>query len=220
MLKFEIAIDGRTYQNEPPPHPVRPYWCPTLIQWLDIYFDCGAFLNYGRQDKHCRLSNTILCGGSESAADKMFKISIFAAKLIEMIQRIQTVYLFIGAIALVVFNFMALGIDTTPEPDVVVFGKTLLPVLIGSLVVAAFTLLAIFLYKNRVLQSNVSKLSLFLTAVIIGVTAYLLFGNSSTAIEVVKFGVGFPVLALIFQFLGLKGIQADEKLVRSMDRLR
>jgi hypothetical protein len=138
-----------------------------------------------------------------------------------MIQRIQTVYLFIGAIALVVFNFIAIGVDTTPEPDVVVFGKSLLPVLIGSLVVAAFTLVAIFLYKNRKLQSNVCKLSIFLTVVVMGVAAYLLFGIlGCTAIEAVKFGVGFPVLALIFQFLGLKGIQADEKLVRSMDRLR
>jgi hypothetical protein len=103
---------------------------------------------------------------------------------------------------------------------VVVFGKTLLPVLIGSLVVAAFTLVAIFLYKNRKLQSNVCKLSIFLTVVVMGVAAYLLFGIPAATIEAVKFGVGFPVLALIFQFLGLKGIQADEKLLRSMDRLR
>ncbi len=137
-----------------------------------------------------------------------------------MIQRIQTIYLLIGAIALVVFNFIALGVDTTPDPDKVVFGKGMLPILIGSLVVAALTLLAIFLFNNRVLQSNLCKLSIFLTVVLMGGTAYLLFGIPASAIEVVKFGIGIPVVGLIMQFLGLKGIQADEKLVRSMDRLR
>jgi hypothetical protein len=137
-----------------------------------------------------------------------------------MIQRIQTIYLLIAAIALVVFNFIALGVDTTPDPDQVVFGKAVLPILIGSLVVAALTLVAIFMYNNRVLQSNICKLTIFLTIALMAATGYLLFGIPTTAIEVVKLGVGFPVIGLVMQFLGLKGIQADEKLVRSMDRLR
>lgn len=140
--------------------------------------------------------------------------------LIIMIQRIQSVYLLLAAAALVAFNFLALGVDTTPVQADVVFGKELMPSFIASLVVAGLALLSIFLYSNRVLQANVCKLNIFLTIVVMGIAGYLLFGNPANDIEKVLPGIGMPVLAIIFIALGLKGIGADEKLVRSMDRLR
>ncbi len=137
-----------------------------------------------------------------------------------MIQRIQSIYLLLAAVALVGFNFLALGVDTTPTPVDVVYGKELMPSFIASLVIAALSLLSIFLFSNRVLQANLCKLNIFLTVVLMGIAGYLLFGIPTSDIEKIQPGIALPILAIIFIFLGLNNINKDEKLVRSMDRLR
>ena len=137
-----------------------------------------------------------------------------------MIQRIQSIYLLLAAVAIVVFNFVALGIDETPEPDVVVFGKNILPIFIPSLVIGVISLLSIFLYSNRKLQMNVTKLNLFLVFVLIGLSVYFLFVDKSGAVESPGMGLVLPIFTFLFSFIALKKIGADEKLVRSIDRLR
>ncbi len=137
-----------------------------------------------------------------------------------MIQRIQSVYLLLAAVAIVVFNFVALGIDETPDPDVIVMGKNLMPVFIVSLVIATISILNIFLFNNRKLQMNICKLSILIVVVLSGLTAYFLFGNPANAIEMPSIGLVMPIFTFLFSFLALKKINADEKLVRSIDRLR
>jgi len=137
-----------------------------------------------------------------------------------MIQRVQTIYLFLAAVAVVLFNYLSLGIDVDPDPDVLVYGKNLAPLFFGSIIVAAVSLINIFLYSNRVLQMRVCRLTLVLVLALIGASVYFLIGIPASDIEMPGVGLAMPFFALIFSFLGLKKIGADEKIVRSMDRLR
>ena len=52
------------------------------------------------------------------------------------------------------------------------------------------------------------------------VCIYYLVFNSVTKIDLPRPGIVFPFFALVFNILGMKGIKADEKLIKSMDRLR
>ena len=90
----------------------------------------------------------------------------------------------------------------------------------GSIIIAAISLINIFIFSNRVLQMRICRINLFLVFALIGMTVYFLIGIPSIAIEKPGIGLAMPLFALIFSFLGLKKIGADEKIVRSMDRLR
>lgn len=137
-----------------------------------------------------------------------------------MIQRIQSIYLLLAAVAVVVFNFVALGIDETPEPDVLVFGKNMLALFIPSLVIAGISFITIFLFSNRKLQMSITRINLFLVLVLIGLTIYFLFVDQANAVESPGMGLILPIFTFLFSFIALKKIGADEKLVRSIDRLR
>ena len=137
-----------------------------------------------------------------------------------MIQRIQSIYLFLSAAAAGLFSFLPLGTDETPDPDLQITASLFLPLLIIGIVVAVFSLLNIFLFKNRTLQMNVCRLALVLTVALVGLGAYFLYFNTGSRIELPGVGVIMPLFTLVFSFLALKKIGADEKLVRSADRLR
>ena len=137
-----------------------------------------------------------------------------------MIQRVQTIYLFLAAAAIILFNYLSLGVDLDPDPDSIVYGKDLAPLFLGSIIVAAVSLINIFIYSNRGLQMRICRINLVLLFALIGMTVYLLIGNPADAIEKPGIGLAMPLFALIFSFLSLKKIGADEKIVRSMDRLR
>jgi glucan phosphoethanolaminetransferase (alkaline phosphatase superfamily) len=149
-----------------------------------------------------------------------------------MIQRIQSIYLFLAA-ALTGSQF---GVPYAKTADGAAVANTL-PALsdgvlnpadnIGLLGLTGLgiivTLFAIFLYKNRPLQARITMgsvlvtiLSLLLTVLMVKQT---LDAAGQSAIQL-NAGLLFPVLTLVFQWLALRGIKKDDNLVRSMDRLR
>ena len=86
-----------------------------------------------------------------------------------------------------------------------------------TLLTAALAVITIFLYRNRKLQLRLTYVGIFLTAVLL--TLY--------CIEIGHFNTGTIALWAIFYFailvcfiLAARGILKDEKLIRSMDRLR
>lgn len=87
-------------------------------------------------------------------------------------------------------------------------------------------LVTIFLYKHRLLQIRLCAVELVL---LLGTEAMMLiyyflcsryFGGHEPYIEQMKVAIGFPLVCLIFDFLALRAIFRDEKLVRSLDRIR
>lgn len=131
-----------------------------------------------------------------------------------MIQRIQTIYLFLASIFAIIFIFSPYafsGVYTLNTSDNV--GVSVL-----SGLIAAVSLISIFLFRNRPLQMNICKLNIVLVLGLVALaiySAYLTEGNDTPA-----YGAVFPALALLGLFLAFRGVKADHNLVRSVNRLR
>lgn len=141
-----------------------------------------------------------------------------------MIQRIQTIYLVLGAVSLL---GMLLFDDLWASPGVEALGW-FEPVLLVLIVVLALgALVAIFLYKDRNRQRSVVRGLQLLTLVLLLVLVVGLYlaGDftfvtmDGVAVERIV-SVALPFLAYIFFVLARRGIEHDIALVRSMDRLR
>ena len=143
-----------------------------------------------------------------------------------MIQRIQSIFLFLGAGSC--FGLFGADAADTPAP---VAGSDLFadaqytlfddPVLLGLFGLAGLLLLiGIFLFRNRKLQMKMSLAGVLLVVigVIYGVVQFIgdIAANSATP----DVGLALPVLAIIFGVLARNYINKDERLVRSADRLR
>jgi uncharacterized membrane protein YqjE len=143
-----------------------------------------------------------------------------------MIQRIQTVFLFLAAGA--AFGTFGLPFATTNaqvEASALFADATFNvmdnPVLIGGFALAGLmSLAAIFLFNNRKLQMNITKLCLFVLGVGVGVGTYFFVNDNAQEQAQLAAGIGLPFLSALFAFLANIYINKDEKLVRSVDRLR
>ena len=141
-----------------------------------------------------------------------------------MIQRIQTVYLILGALALA-----ALGAFDVPwNSQAATTYAWFVPALIGLLVATTGgALWAIFLYESRKTQRTVVVMVQVGTILLAGVLYGGLFMTGELA-----FGTGqglewgrtavltLPIAAYALFFLARRGIDHDIELVESMDRLR
>jgi len=129
-----------------------------------------------------------------------------------MIQRIQSVYFFIATIFLLIYAFMC---DHSILQIATNFTQNLIPAM-GSVVVAFLSLIIIFLFKKRNFQT---KLSSFLMLIIIGIIAYFIY-SFGIKLFYKEWSFYLLPLALVFLFLARKSVIKDEKLIKSVDRLR
>jgi len=141
-----------------------------------------------------------------------------------MIQRIQSIWLLI--VALTAFATYTLTLYTGRLPDgssrdFLLADNFLLVILIIALGVLA--ILCIFLYKNRKLQFRLSVLG-FIFSVGFLFIEYLKVEEfkETNKIQSGSYQVGalLPIVMIIFFILAAKGIYKDEKLVKSLNRLR
>lgn len=142
-----------------------------------------------------------------------------------MIQRIQTIYLFLSAGLL--GGLFALPYAQTAKPlaQSTLFNDSQFELtdqigLIAS-VLAAMVLgvVAIFLFKNRKLQITITGLTILLVLaglLLAGVFYYLDGMQAATPF----IGAALPVLSIVFLILARSAIRKDENKVRSMNRLR
>lgn len=166
-----------------------------------------------------------------------------------MIQRIQTVFLFLLVVAMVTMLFLPLWskTDTTTNETVVLTAWNLkshvlnaqgestgtgdLPgkgaLIIGLLAIAAaiIALYEIFQFKSRLTQMKLGLLNTLILTALLGTTFYFAayVGNDmvqSTDGGAYEAGFYMPVLALLLNALSNRFIKRDEDLVRSVDRLR
>jgi hypothetical protein len=155
-----------------------------------------------------------------------------------MIQRIQSLYLFLTTILSVlflngsflsfinktgdVFNIGFINIVRSIQgqaPEAI--GKVL-PLTIIVILVAVISIVTIFLFKNRKLQLLLSGILTGLILVLILVSMYYSYSVLSKydATFVPGLKMGLPFLQLIFSVLAFRGIKKDDQLVKSYDRLR
>ncbi|HEY8397895.1 MAG TPA: DUF4293 domain-containing protein [Flavihumibacter sp.] len=141
-----------------------------------------------------------------------------------MIQRIQTVWLALAAICGIAMAKVPLFSATLADNSVRNFLATesLLSFAL-AIGIAAMSLVAIFLYKNRPTQFKLAVIGLLLSAAVVALQVYSVeaFKKSINMVQgTYQWGGLLPIAMIIFLFLAAKGIRKDEKLIKSLDRLR
>lgn len=131
----------------------------------------------------------------------------------EMLQRIQTVWIGLAVLASV-FLYMS-------SMDVQLFDSTIPVVGIACMILGVIGILSIFSFKNRKRQILLNNISIFINALLIGTLVYWLL-KLSGGMQFPEKGIEpvFPVLAIICLAIANIYIRRDERLVKSVDRLR
>jgi hypothetical protein len=158
-----------------------------------------------------------------------------------MVQRIQTVFLFLAFLAAVAlfffplagiysditaYKFYVYGFKNMVPGEVSLFTfMTTFPLLLLNILVAAFSLTCIFIYKNRVMQIKIVRITILVNIIMIAMIFFVYAKIIETNLAVSpdyldEAGIYFPLISLIFLILANRSIMKDEKLVRSVDRLR
>ncbi len=138
-----------------------------------------------------------------------------------MIQRIQSVWLLLASVFdAITFRFpFYVGDwqkDTVPDP-VGLNAQSTTPLTIITVVTGLLALANIFLFNNRKLQLRITYLGLLLSVVLL--TLYFLeignFNRGGIALWCL-----FYFAIFVFYLLAARGIRSDQKLIKSVDRLR
>lgn len=136
-----------------------------------------------------------------------------------MIQRIQSIWLLLaGVCALLTLQFSFYSGTYLPDNQYhQLNGKENTLLLITTVALALVPIIAIFLYKNRILQ-----LRLTIVAIVIDVVLLFLyyrelkdFSKGDIAIT-----AGLHAVIIIVLLLAARGINKDEKLIKDSNRLR
>lgn len=147
-----------------------------------------------------------------------------------MIQRIQTIYIFIAAVLtglllrldfaelavngeLYVFN--AMGIT---RGDEVIFDGLPVMAFIGLITLIHFVV--IFMYKRRIRQIRLLAFTVILLLGLLGILFYFIYAGFQDVEVLYKIPMIFPLIAAILDYLAIRAIGKDEALVRSLDRIR
>jgi len=135
-----------------------------------------------------------------------------------VIQRIQTVYLFLAFLLNLGVFFNPIYSHAMDDPYAWI-GIGFATVLTAA---AGLSLACIFLYKNRENQIKWVKRAILLQVIALGWGVGILFslGGFGTFLWDEMIGNGLLVLALAAIIMALRNIRKDEELVRSMDRIR
>ena len=155
-----------------------------------------------------------------------------------MIQRIQSVYLFLVLDFTLLFLFFPLGsIDTgtdsfviktwgvSPDSEQIIGDYNNLLGFISLVMAFIVMILTVYItlqFKNRVLQIKLGKINILIHMIMV-VSAFFYLDTLKKGIEVFfSYGVAiiFPLLSMILILMANRAIKKDEELVRSADRLR
>ena len=149
-----------------------------------------------------------------------------------MIQRIQSVYLLVVTILMVICMCSPVGSIIASTNEISEFGNLCITLADGTkdyapwalfailLVVAALSFGTIFLFKKRMLQI---RLTIFSSVMLIGyylaLVAYIFMLAEETTFSA-SWTICLPFAGIILNWLAIRGIGADEALVKAYDRLR
>ena len=149
-----------------------------------------------------------------------------------MIQRIQSVYLLVVTILMIICMCNPVGSIIASTNEISEFGNLCITLPDGTkdyapwalfailIVVAILSFVTIFLFKKRMLQI---RLTIFSSIMLIGyylalvaLALMLAEGTSFTPSWIIC----LPFVAIVLNWLAIRGIGADEALVKAYDRLR
>ena len=131
-----------------------------------------------------------------------------------MIQRIQSIYLLVAAISMTLISFK---VPVYALNETLFMAQDDTKMFILTIVGAIFSLLGLFMFKNRKFQMKLIRLTV-LIQMIIGVRIFMLFNKFEVVLNnFFLFLMAFTLIALIMAY---RGVKKDDDLVRSVDRIR
>ncbi len=159
-----------------------------------------------------------------------------------MIQRIQSVWLLLSAVltALAIFfplvsiSGVSAGCNGTAGIDiysyVIQYSESCGGVAVNAFTMSIFmaitavlNIVVIFLFNKRKLQIKLTHYSFLLKVALVAVIVFYTFtlkGSFEDEHIIPQIGSLFLIIAMILDWLAVKGIRKDEALVRSVDRIR
>ncbi|MCP3659334.1 MAG: DUF4293 domain-containing protein [Bacteroidetes bacterium] len=158
-----------------------------------------------------------------------------------MIQRVQTLFLLLSSIILIIFPFVPI-LEIFDNNEIYIFGgfglnhitskgslinAEIFPFsIIGifSILISFLSLTNIFLYNNRKLQLKICRINLISHILLFLIIIFFIYKINLQIQNLKIFDFHLGILLLIFSvistFMASYYINLDEKLVRSADRLR
>jgi len=157
-----------------------------------------------------------------------------------MIQRIQSLFLAIAAIAAILMFFfpiadfysetlgnyklLATGLKCMdPDPKIHTSIWFAAPILVFVLASVVLSLVTLSQFRNRPVQIKLLAFNILITIVLV-ITIFLFYMSSveklTGIIPTYEFGAFCPLINLLFLILANRFIRKDESLVKSADRLR
>jgi len=137
-----------------------------------------------------------------------------------MIQRIQSVYLFLVFCLMAAIVFFPISVPSSLATTFRDFKEGFSTGLAIGIAIMAF--ITIFLYKNRQRQIRICYALILVEFLIYAL--YFIFERDNLSLanfyQHARFTFVFPFIAIILLFLAIRAIRKDEKLVRSLERLR
>jgi hypothetical protein len=151
-----------------------------------------------------------------------------------MIQRIQTIWFFLAAVAIALLlmtpivskvindsEYWITSIGLYQQTNAKTAIDVFIPVAVLTILASVLLLFTIFSYSDRKRQKMFAFSSLVIILVL-SVLTYIYLADIPGGLEGVtyKLGAFLPLISIIFIGLGVRGINNDEKLIKSADRLR
>lgn len=139
-----------------------------------------------------------------------------------MIQRIQSIWLLLAALcaflSLKLSFYTGILVNDAQRALVSLTSVTTIPIVVCAVAVGIASLVIIFLYKDRKMQMRICFATLFASLLLI----FLYFSYIRTQYGEGNYDLTAPIVFLIPLFLifAIRGIYKDQKLIKSVDRLR
>ncbi len=142
-------------------------------------------------------------------ASLCFLIPMFFFPMAGLISDGGTVYLFN------LTGFYQTGIDGTQQTvsnqySIMAFG----------ILICALNLIAIFMYKRRILQIRLCIYNIILLVGLFGILLFVIYGVKDIASISYRLPITFPIISIILHYLAFRGIRKDELMVQALSRLR
>ncbi len=155
-----------------------------------------------------------------------------------MIQRIQSIFLLVAFIAGILTFLFPLAqisgelnlleiyiygiVDLTKMGGIEVNSGIIAGLIAIGGIIPLISIIAIFLYKNRLRQANLARIGFFINIVlVIFLFLFIDFIKKQTGSTVTyQLGIGFPLISVIMLIMSRRAILNDERKVRAADRLR
>ena len=131
-----------------------------------------------------------------------------------MIQRIQSIYLLIAVISMTLISFK---VPIYYLNETLFMAQDDTKIFVLTIVGALFSLLGLFMFKNRKFQMKLIRLTV-LIQMIIGIRMFMLFFKFEVVLN--NSFLFIMVFTLITLILAYRGVKKDDDLVRSIDRIR